>query len=580
MERRVLIAISLSILVIYAYQMYLAPRPDPAKARPAPAAATAPAPAQSASPVPAPEPAPPAEAAPVAVTTDSSEREIVVDTARVEAVVTNRGGRILHWRLKNYPDNDGKPVDLVPSILPAGEARPFSLAVDDPGVTRRLNESLYRVSGAGPGRVDATRSAATLTFEFEDAAGLRVRKEIRFEPESYLVTLSSDVRLGGERLNPTTHWGPGLGDVGAVAAGGSFFTGNYVQPPSAIFHRDGEVERITRDNVGESPVHEASFLFAGIDDHYFLAAALEPGQSRLEYKAVTVAGSEGVERRLVAHSIRPDDASRPIRYFVGPKQLETLQGAGINGQLANAINFGIFTFLVIPLLHSLKWVYGFIGNYGWSIILLTILINLVMFPLRHKSLVSMRKTQAIMPLVKAIQDRYADVKITDPARQKMNTEIMNLYREKGVNPAAGCVPMLLTMPVLFAFYSMLSQAIELRGADFGWWIHDLSLKDPFYVTPLLMGATMFWQMWMAPTSVDPAQQRMMMFMPVVFTVMFLGFPSGLAIYYLVSNLCQIAQQYVTNRMVGPPALQPARAPAAGRALKNVGGGRTEAAQRK
>jgi YidC/Oxa1 family membrane protein insertase len=580
MERRVFIAISLSILVIYAYQVYLAPRPDPAKAsRPAPAAAPADTPSPSGVTT-APQPNLPVEAAPAPITADTNEHEIVVETAKVQAVITNRGGRILHWRLKEYPDPGGKPVDLVPSNLPAAEARPFSLAVDDPGVTRRLNESLYRVSGAGAGRVDATRSPVTLTFEFQDEAGLHARKEIRFEPDSYLVTLSSDVRLGAQRLTPAIQWGPGLGDLGAATAGGSFFTGNYVQPPSAIFHRDGEVERITPDKVGESPAHEAAFLFAGVDDHYFLVAALEPGQSRLEYKAVTVAESEGMERRLVVHSIRPADASRPIRYFAGPKQLETLQGAGINGQLANAINFGIFTWLVIPLLHSLTWVYGFIGNYGWSIIILTILINLVMFPLRHKSLVSMRKTQAIMPLVKGIQERYADLKMTDPARQKMNTEIMNLYREKGVNPAAGCVPMLLTMPVLFAFYSMLSQAIELRGADFGWWIHDLSLKDPFYVTPLLMGATMFWQMWMSPTTVDPAQQRMMMFMPVVFTVMFLGFPSGLAIYYLVSNLCQIAQQYATNRLVGPPALQPARTPAAGRALKNVGAGRTEAAQRK
>ena len=166
--------------------------------------------------------------------------------------------------------------------------------------------------------------------------------------------------------------------------------------------------------------------------------------------------------------------------------------------------------------------------------------------------------QAIQPQVKAIQERYSDLKVTDPARQKMNTEVMNLYREKGVNPAAGCVPMLLTMPVLFAFYSMLSQAIELRGADFGLWIHDLSMKDPYFVTPILMGATMFLQMKMSPTTADPTQQRMMMFMPVVFTAMFLNFPSGLAIYYLVSNLCQIGQQYFTNRTIGPPALVPAR----------------------
>jgi YidC/Oxa1 family membrane protein insertase len=235
----------------------------------------------------------------------------------------------------------------------------------------------------------------------------------------------------------------------------------------------------------------------------------------------------------------------------------------------------MFQWLVVPLLQALKCVYGFVNNYGWAIIILTILINLVMFPLRHKSLVSMRKMQLIQPQVKVIQDRYAHLKMTDPARQKMNTEIMNLYREKGANPAAGCVPMLLTMPVLLAFYSLLSQSIELRGAPFVLWIHDLSLKDPYYVTPLLMGATMVWQQWMAPTTADPIQQRMMMVMPVVFTLMFLGFPSGLAIYYLVSNLFQIGQQYFTNRVIGPPPRPPAE-----RKMKSVGGGRSPGAESK
>jgi YidC/Oxa1 family membrane protein insertase len=190
----------------------------------------------------------------------------------------------------------------------------------------------------------------------------------------------------------------------------------------------------------------------------------------------------------------------------------------------------------------------------------------------------MRKMQLIQPQVKAIQERYAHLKMTDPARQKMNTEVMNLYREKGVNPAAGCVPMLLTFPVLFAFYSLLSQAIELRGAEFGFWIHDLSQKDPYYVTPLLMGATMFWQQWLAPTSADPVQQRMMLIMPVVFTALFLGFPSGLAIYYLVSNLFQISQQYFTNRKLGPPPGVPPPRPPAERRVKKVGAGRTAGAE--
>jgi YidC/Oxa1 family membrane protein insertase len=189
----------------------------------------------------------------------------------------------------------------------------------------------------------------------------------------------------------------------------------------------------------------------------------------------------------------------------------------------------------------------------------------------------MRKMQDLQPEVKAIQDRYAKLKTTDPARQKMNVEMMNLYRERGVNPASGCVPMLLTMPVLFAFYSMLSVAIELRGAPFVGWIRDLSTYDPWFVTPVLMGATQFVQQRMTPATGDPMQQRMMMFMPLIFMTMFIWAPSGLVLYWTVSNLWAIGQQVLTNRMIGPAQPRTAGA-AAERRMKQAGGGKTDAAK--
>jgi YidC/Oxa1 family membrane protein insertase len=198
-------------------------------------------------------------------------------------------------------------------------------------------------------------------------------------------------------------------------------------------------------------------------------------------------------------------------------------------------------------------VHGYIGNWGWAIIVLTLLINLALFPLRQKSVSSMKKMQEIQPQMKAIQDRYAKYKVTDPERQKMNTEVMELYKAKGVNPASGCVPMLLTFPFLFAFYAMLSQSIEIRGADFMGWIHNLSAPDPLYITPLLMGAVQFWQTRLTPSTADPAQQKIMMFMPIMFMVMSFSFPSGLVIYWLVSTLFTIAQQYITNSMSGAKA---------------------------
>ena len=261
-------------------------------------------------------------------------------------------------------------------------------------------------------------------------------------------------------------------------------------------------------------------------------------------------------------------------FFLGPKDFDVLKT--VHGELVRAIHFGMFSFLVVPLLAWLKWINGFVNNYGWAIIIMTVLINAAMFPLRHKSVVSMRKMQEIQPQVKAIQDRYAKLKATDPAKQKMNTEVMTLYREKGVNPASGCMPMLLTMPVLFAFYSLLSVAIEIRGAPFVGWIHDLSAHDPLYVTPVLMGLTMVVQQKMTPSTADPVQQKVMMIMPVMFTFMFLWAPSGLVLYWLMSNLWAIGQQHVTNKIIGAPIARAAGAPEQ-RRLKKIGGGRTERA---
>jgi YidC/Oxa1 family membrane protein insertase len=235
-----------------------------------------------------------------------------------------------------------------------------------------------------------------------------------------------------------------------------------------------------------------------------------------------------------------------------------------------SIDYGMFAWIVVPLLGALNKINVYIGNFGWSIIALTFLINLAIFPLRHKSVVSMKKMQALQPEIKAIQDRYGKLKTTDPARQKMNQELMDLYKQRGVNPASGCVPMLLTMPILFAFYSMLAYSIELRGAPFGLWIKDLSVYDPYFVSPILTGVTMLVQQRMTPqTATDPVQQKMFMLMPVVFTVMFLWAPSGLNIYWLVNNLLAIGQQYFTNRLIGPARIP---RPAAERRLTKKGDG--------
>jgi YidC/Oxa1 family membrane protein insertase len=578
MERRILIAVFLSFLVLYAYQALFVPPPQPPRSTPpaaGPAAPQQPTPATPTTPAPASEP--PVVAAAPSVVGETADREITIDTPTVNAILSNRGGRILHWRLKEYRDDQGDPVDLVPSAIPSDQPTPFSLRVEDEATTRTLNTALYRVSGAMNGRFDP-QTGMPLVFEFEDASGLRARKEFRFDPATYTIRFTASVVTDGRDLNPTVEWGPGLGDIGALSSGGSFFTGNYIQPPRAIFHRDGDVERISIDPLAQQAVHEGQFRFAGVDDHYFLAAAVNPGQARLEYRPMTLQGPGEAQRQLLAQAITFQTPPNDVRFFYGPKQLDLLRS--IDSELVWAIDFGIFGWLAVPLLGALQWIYGFVGNYGWAIVLLTVLINIAIFPLRHKSVVSMRKMQAMQPQIKAIQDRYAGLKVTDPARQKMNTEIMNLYREKSVNPASGCVPMLLQFPVLLAFYSMLSQSIELRGADFGWWIHDLSRPDPYYVIPILMAVTMFWQTKITPTTADPAQQRVMLIMPLMFTVFFLQAPSGLVIYWFVSNLWAIGQQYFTNWLIGPAIPAAGVRPSGERKMKSVGASRTSQADKR
>jgi YidC/Oxa1 family membrane protein insertase len=562
MERRVLLAISLSFLVLFLYQTFLVPPvPPPAvveQPQTPPASGTAPeaGPRAAAPALPVPPPSPIET-----VTGETSERSITVETSLVKVMLTNRGGRLTNWILKHYGTAAGEPLDLVPEAVTPAPLLPFSLLAEDETTTSHLNNALYRVTGAEEPTVVVGAAPVTLTFDVELSGGLRARKQFTFEPNSYVVTIGTSVERDGKALNPDIVWGPALGDEIARTPPGSFFSPAYLYPAQAIFARDGDVERHSASSLAPRSVQEGQFAYAGVDDHYFIAAVVSPGPMRLEYTPLSLPAPDNPATigNYVSWSVRFPAPPEGTRFFVGPKQFDVLRA--VSPEFTKVIYFGMFAWLAAPLLGALQWVNGFVGNYGWSIIILTILINLAMWPLRHKSVVSMRKMQELQPQLKTIQERYAQYKMTDPERQKMNQEVMELYKSKGVNPASGCVPMLLTLPFLFAFYSMLSQAIEIRGADFGGWIRDLSRPDPWFITPILMGITMFWQQKITPTSADPTQQKVMMIMPFMFTFMSLNFPSGLVIYWLVSTLWSIGQQYLTNYLIGPAKVHNVRPPA-------------------
>jgi len=562
MEKRVFLAIFLCFLVLAIYQSYFAP-PPPAPVvtqnTAAPAAATPPAPgAVPAASAPAstgatsvaPAPATPVSTAKVLIG-DTVARDIVVQTDAVTATFSTQGAVLKSYRLRGYHDAKGEPLELIPVDL-IGVDKPFTVATDNDQESATLATALYQPSAD---QLSLGSQPGTLSFEYRDDSGLSARKTFYFQPDKQPFQLnveaSADVRAAPRPI--TIKFGPGIGP--GFSADGT--------TPRALQSFNGDILRLTPADVQTQARYEGTLRFTGVDDHYFLAVALpNPPTARAEFVPITVpipGDPKGATRSFIAFSIRPDPGAAPagtvkLRFFIGPKDFDHLRTA--DSQLTYAIDVGMFRIIVIPLLQALRWIHSFVGNWGWSIVVLTILINILIFPFRHRSMVSMKKMQAIQPQVKAIQDRYAKYKITDPERQKMNTEMMALYKSKGVSPAGGCLPMLMTMPILLAFYQLLSHAIELRGAPFVGWIHDLSTKDPTYVWPIMMGATMFWQQRMMPTTADPTQQKIFMLMPVIFTVMFLSVPSGLVVYWLVSNLLTIGQQYLTNHIIstkgGPP----------------------------
>ena len=573
MERRVLIAVLLSFLVLYGYQAMFPPPPGteagpdpPSKAETAPKAS---APTQS-NPTASVQGVPPPVTA-EAVTPSVPAREIEIDSADVHAVFTTRGAVLKSWKLKKYHDDAKRPLEMIAGHAPADSPLPFTLAVDDPALSAKLAAAPFTVAPAEPSSTGGWQAQ----FDYQDEAGVRAQKIFTIAPDKpYVINATASVWVNGTQVPTTLRWGPALGS--GITSGSATV---YNPPPQPIYFTNGKVSRIAPDKIAEQPVLDGAFGFAGVDDHYFLTAVVKPNTPvRLEYAAVSApVESHADGAHYVSWSARYPAASQAVAYFAGPKDFDVL--AAVDRDLVRAIDFGMFAWLVVPLLRALKWINSYVGNYGWSLILLTVLINLAMFPLRHKSVVSMRKMQDVQPEVKAIQDRYSKLKMSDPARGKMNTELMALYKERGVNPASGCVPMLLTLPVLFAFYSMLSVAIELRGAPFMGQIHDLSAHDPWFIWPVLMGVTMFIQQKMTPSTADPMQQKMMMFMPIMMTGMFLWAASGLVIYWTVSNVWGIGQQMITNRLIGPTPQRTVRPPAERQMknVKNVGGGKTDQA---
>jgi len=550
MEKRLLLAVALSFMVMVGW-LLLFPSPAQKPLAPAPVVETAAPAAERTSPPAAPLPETPAPVPEERVASDKAEEQSV-ETDLVQVKLTNRGARVVSWRLKAYPAIGGLPVELVPSAAEPGAERPLSLDLEDAALETKVNEALYVVErepiltgDAGPGQ--------RLRFTWAEA-GIKVVKSLVFREGDYRVDVAAEVTVNGVRLPVRLTWGPGL------AAQDEQTNGQFHYVGQAVVNDSGRVVRIARKKAEtETSQRAANLLWAGIEEQYF-AALILPARGDVEVvlrHAATPAPAKGDRDLVVAVSLPAEGA----QLFVGPKSFTLLRSLG--RQMEDVVwfsNYGLVSWLAKLFFLGLEWIHDrVVPNYGMAIILLTIALRLVLFPVNQYSMVSMRKVQTqmqrIQPKVNAIKSKYK--KKDAETRAKMNQEMMALYQKEGVNPMgsmSGCLPMLAQFPILIAFYDMLVATFELRGAPFFGWIHDLTLKDPYYVTPILMGATMFIQQWLGTTkSSDPAQaqqQKIMLMMPLIFTVMFLNLPSGLVLYWFVNNLLGIGQQWLVNRHIG------------------------------
>jgi len=504
-------------------------------------------------------------AAPIAPPGESvsaeAERTIEVETPLYTVRFTNRGARVTSWRLNRYLDDRGEPLELVSEAgrKPELDRLPLQLTLDDERASRALGHGLYRVSrteSAGEGGPPVT----TIVFRYADAAGNAAVKTIRLPHDSYLATFEVSGREAGHPATPSVIWGAGFG------AHTGLEKERFADAAGAVVEVAGKVETRGQPQVKpEDPWTTGGMIsWAGVTDKYFAAVLIpeEPGAGQVRLESLPLV-EDGREKLFPCFTLSLPGVSR-YSLFVGPKDYDILKGAGHG--LDRLLNFGFFSVVALPLFYALKFVNNYTGNFGWAIVILTVAIRLLFFPLMHRSQVGMKKMQekmkVVQPRIKAMRERYRKLERKEvekgtgrrhQVRQKMNEEMMAIYKEAGINPLgqmSGCLPLLLQMPILYGFYTILSIAIELRKAPFMFWIDDLSRKDPYYITPIIMGVTMLIQQMMTSSSIpDPAQRRIMYIMPVMFTYFFIHFPSGLVLYWLVNNLLGIAQQYLINRQV-------------------------------
>jgi YidC/Oxa1 family membrane protein insertase len=564
-ELRILAAALLSMAVILIWAKYFAPKPLPTSNPPAQTATATPGagPANPAGAPPTQNPKtpataqanPPASGKPVS---EASERSIVVEDDLYRVEFSNRGGVVRSWQLKKYKDDSRPPrvLDLVHAPASEQTGWPMSLVLDDAEIENAANNGMYQVATSS-GQLNPP---ADLTFTWSDGR-VEVTKRFHFD-HSYIVRVEAGVKVNGRPVTAAVAWLGGFGDLTVTNP-------IPIETVSVFYSENGKITALPHkklEGLEKWPrgVWQGGKDFTGIQDRYFVAAFLPangaaPGTLETRFwkslynfpaQGQQPAGSEPVPEITTAMAAQPT----VLRAYVGPKDYDDLKR--MNPPLHGLVNFGWLEFVADPLFHAMKWIHVYIPNWGWTIVVLTLLLNMLLFPLRLSSYKATLKMQRVAPEIKAIQERYKKYKLNDPRKAEMNKEVMAVYQREGINPVGSCIPQFLQFPIWFGLYRALQGTIELRHAPWMLWVRDLSAKDPYYILPLLMALSMYFSSKMTPmTATDPQQQAMMKFMPISMAALFfvIPYPSGLAVYILTSGLVGILQQWYLNRKHPLPA---------------------------
>jgi YidC/Oxa1 family membrane protein insertase len=461
-----------------------------------------------------------------------TEEIVSVETDLYRAKISTRGAVLTSWELKRYQQTatDSAPVQLVRQG--SKFTGPLSVVTTDAGLTKTLGDGLYTVS-RDFSTLDSTHPIGHITFQIHDEAkNLLLEKILTFHVDSYLVDiairvtdLTGDLTVGLGTNFGIVEWGDGLiGQIGAASL------------------VDGKSDKDAPESESE---HKGAVQWLALQDKYFLSVLI-PTQA-----SSTLVKKEG--DKLLSGGVRfpapSSGTSLKLQLYAGPKEYDTLRAMQIG--IEDTIDFGWFVFgswsvvkaVAKPIFYVLRFINDFTHNFGVTIILLTMMLKILFVPLQYKSYKSMKQMQVIQPKVLAIQEKFKD------DRDRLNKELIKLYRDHKVNPVGGCLPMVLQMPVFVALFNILYMTIDLRQAPFMAWLTDLSVQDPYYVLPIIMGVTMVIQQKITPTTMDPTQAKIMLMLPAFMTFLFINFPAGLVLYWLTNNVLTISQQLITDRVI-------------------------------